>query len=408
MVDSDVVVVGASLAGCAAARLFALRGARVTLVEKRPDPDAYKVVCTHYLQPAVVPILERLGLLEEVEQAGAVRAMVDIWTRWGWLEWQDPDFYGFNLRREVLDPMLRRAAVETPGVDYLGGGTVDGLVEEDGRIRGVHVRGPDGEATTVRARLVVGADGRDSRTARLAGVPARLRPHGRFGYFAYFEGVPRPRGERSQMWLLDPDCAYSFPGDGGRTCIAAFFAGHERVDGVRRDPDAAVRAVFDKLEDAPGLAEGRRVSKWIGKIDNTNLRRPPAARGIAFAGDAAMASDPVWGVGCGYAFQSADWLVEHTAGALHGSDADLDRALARYRRRHRWSLGSHHFLLSDASTGRRLNATERMLMKAAIHDRELALGFERFGARVVTPQGFLPGAIARAAAVTVRRSLAPA
>ena len=47
MSDFDAVVVGASVAGCTAARLYAQRGARVALVEKRPDIDAYKTVCTH-------------------------------------------------------------------------------------------------------------------------------------------------------------------------------------------------------------------------------------------------------------------------------------------------------------------------------------------------------------------------
>ena len=36
----DAVVVGASVAGCTAARFLAFAGARVALVEKRPDPDA--------------------------------------------------------------------------------------------------------------------------------------------------------------------------------------------------------------------------------------------------------------------------------------------------------------------------------------------------------------------------------
>src|SRR3954451_21575048 len=42
--DFDAVIVGASVAGCTAARLFAQRGARVALVERRPDLDAYKTV----------------------------------------------------------------------------------------------------------------------------------------------------------------------------------------------------------------------------------------------------------------------------------------------------------------------------------------------------------------------------
>ena len=58
--DFEAVVVGASVAGCTAARLFAQRGARVALVERRPDVDAYKTVCTHYIQPSATPTIEKL------------------------------------------------------------------------------------------------------------------------------------------------------------------------------------------------------------------------------------------------------------------------------------------------------------------------------------------------------------
>src|SRR3712207_6934859 len=58
----DVVVVGASVAGCTAARLFGQAGARVALVEKRPDGDAYKVTCTHAMLSSASPTITRLGL----------------------------------------------------------------------------------------------------------------------------------------------------------------------------------------------------------------------------------------------------------------------------------------------------------------------------------------------------------
>jgi flavin-dependent dehydrogenase len=69
--DFDAVVVGARVAGCTAARLYAQRGARVALVERRPDLDAYKTVCTHYIQPSATPTIERLGLAGPIEERGA-------------------------------------------------------------------------------------------------------------------------------------------------------------------------------------------------------------------------------------------------------------------------------------------------------------------------------------------------
>ena len=64
----------------------------------------------------------------------------------------------------------------------------------------------------LNARLIVAADGRDSKLARLARVPGRIKPHGRFFYWAYWSGV-RPATTRSKVWLLDPDAAYTFPNE---------------------------------------------------------------------------------------------------------------------------------------------------------------------------------------------------
>src|SRR5438270_2867353 len=84
--DYDAVIVGASLAGCATATMLGRAGARVALVEQRPDPGAYKKICSHYIQSSAVASLERLGLLEPMMRAGAVRSRVRLHTPWGWIE----------------------------------------------------------------------------------------------------------------------------------------------------------------------------------------------------------------------------------------------------------------------------------------------------------------------------------
>lgn len=83
--EYDVAVVGASVAGCTAATLFARRGASVALVERHSDLNAYKVLCTHFIQPSAVPTIERLGLASPIEEAGGIRNGLELWTRWGWL-----------------------------------------------------------------------------------------------------------------------------------------------------------------------------------------------------------------------------------------------------------------------------------------------------------------------------------
>jgi len=81
--EYDVVVVGASLAGCTAAVLFGRAGLRVALVERHRTMSAYKSVCTHFIQPSGVPTLERLGVLPALREAGAVISGMEFWSRWG-------------------------------------------------------------------------------------------------------------------------------------------------------------------------------------------------------------------------------------------------------------------------------------------------------------------------------------
>src|SRR5215213_4523439 len=116
----DVVVVGASVAGCTAARLFGQAGARVALVERRPDIDAYKVTCTHAMLASASPTVTRLGLDPLLEERGAVRIRGDGWTPFGgWLHAPDDAPRGWGVTRRTLDPMLRRLAADTPGVELM-------------------------------------------------------------------------------------------------------------------------------------------------------------------------------------------------------------------------------------------------------------------------------------------------
>jgi menaquinone-9 beta-reductase len=380
--EYDAVVVGGSLAGCAAARLLALRGARVAMVEKRPELDAYKVICTHNIQAGAVPAMERLGIGPAIRDAGAVCAQTDIWTRYGWIRPPDRGLLSLNLRRSVLDPIVRRLAIETPGVDYLPGLTAVGL-EGDEQVEGVRVSGHGDKERPLRARLLVAADGRDSQLARMAGVSGRVRPHERFCYFSYFKDVPLRDPNRGMVWFSDPDLAYIHPNEEGVSMVAVT-PSKRRLNEFRGDPESAVRAHFRSLADAPSLDSARPIAKWFGKLEMPSTIRPAAARGMAFVGDAAQASDPIFGAGCGWAFQSADWLAEEVGPALvHGSNRDLNRALGTYARRHRRELGAHHWLISDYSSGRRFSPIEKLVYSTAARDAELAGRVEDFATRSI-------------------------
>lgn len=403
--DYDVAVVGASLAGCSAAIMLARSGARVALVEKSPDPKAFKRICSHYIQSSGVRPLERIGLLEPMMQAGALRSRACAWTRWGWV---DPPAestlpVGINLRRERLDPLIREMAAETPGVDLILGHTVQELIHEGDRVCGCTARDSHGQTLELRTRLVVGADGRGSRVAKLAQVDTKTSPHGRFAYGGYFDG-PRPaRYPNSALWLLDPDMVGAFPTDNDQTFYAVM-PGKERLPEFRQDPAAALQSFVAAIPDAPPIAESQLVGEVVGKIDMTNVVNTPTAPGLALVGDAASAVDPLWGVGCGFALQSSEWLADSIIPALAGAES-LERGLQRYRRRYSRGLKGHTREILDYATGRKINSGEKLFFSAASHDERTARVFEAFGSRNIGPGRMLATGIPLAVIASARRSL---
>jgi 2-polyprenyl-6-methoxyphenol hydroxylase-like FAD-dependent oxidoreductase len=403
--DRDAVIVGASLAGCTTAILLARAGARVTLVEKQPDPTAFKRICSHFIQASAIPTFERLGLLEPILAAGGVRSRFHAWTRWGWIE-APPEEAGLclNLRRQVLDPLVREAAATEPGVDLLLGQTAERLLWNGSTIGGVVVRDRDGAETELRAPLTIGADGRDSRVAELSGVPTKTRPHGRVAYGGYFEGARPDLAPDTAMWMLDPQWVAAFPTDNDLTFYAAMVT-KDRLPEFKRDPSGALVRLIADVPEAPPIREGHLVEPVLGKIDMLNRARVQTAPGLALAGDAALAIDPLFGVGCGWALQSGEWLADAVAPALRGEEP-LHRGLDRYRRRHRRELRGHAFMIHDYASGRKLTPAERMLMAAAVRDPQIASAFDRVGTRRTKPVGELARILPRVVAVNARHALA--
>jgi menaquinone-9 beta-reductase len=158
------------------------------------------------------------------------------------------------------------------------------------------------------------------------------------------------------------------------------------------------------LPDAPDLKRARPLDRPVLVKDYPSEWRPAVVQGMALIGDAQMSLDPLWGVGCGFAFQTAQWLVDCTASSLR-SGAPLAPGLKRYARTVAQRLGGHRFLMVDFAKRRRFNAIERLMFSAAARDRQMARHLHAFGARLTSPMQFLsPRALLRATWVNLRRS----
>jgi len=173
--EADVCVVGAGPAGLVLALLLVASGRSVAVLEKSGSHG--REFRGEILQPGALSLLDRLGVLAGARARGAHehsrfqlverdRAVLDI--DYGTLP--GPHNHLLSVPQSHVLAELAERCAKYDGFRLLDGRRVNGLLHEDGgRVAGVTADGPDGPVA-VRARVVVGADGRFSRVRRLAGI----------------------------------------------------------------------------------------------------------------------------------------------------------------------------------------------------------------------------------------------
>jgi len=311
----DAVIVGARCAGAATAMLLATFGLRVLIFDKsRYGTDT---LSTHALMRPAVLLLQRWGLTDRLEAEGTPRitktsfiytdderreaAEVDIKRRHGVDALYAP-------RRSVLDRILVDAAREAGADVHHGVQMLDLLHADDGRVAGVRLRDESGNVRDVRAGTVVGADGRRSGVARLAGsTPYVLGRHMTSCAYGYFRDLPID-GNR---WYFRPGMgAGAIPTNDGRTLIFASVP-EDFAQGPAVDRTRAFHRVI--REAAPDIAARVADERLVGKLyffgGMRGFLRQPWGDGWALVGDAGYMTDPITAHGITNALRDAELLA---------------------------------------------------------------------------------------------------
>lgn len=215
----DVVIIGAGPGGSAAAISLARTGWNVLLIDKASFPR--DKVCGDMISPRSQRVLSALGCLPALEAACPNRVNSGAFYLHGERimaakvpQVQGLTDYGYVLPRTLFDDIIFRQA-QTAGAQ-----TIEQCEVKDARVEsdGVTVRAErEGKPCIFHARLVIGADGARSVTARAAGLGAQRVKSGSIALRAYYEGVA---GDPSRVDIcfdksFFPGYAWIFPlGDG--------------------------------------------------------------------------------------------------------------------------------------------------------------------------------------------------
>lgn len=342
----DVVVVGAGPAGAATAILLAEHGLAVTLLDRARFPRPK--ICGEYLSPEAPRVLDRLGVLKAVDDRAVPLAGMTITAPDGTVvvgtyravgPFRPYREHAMAIPRETLDALLVERVRALP-IDFREGARATDVLVEGDRVAGVEAAAPDGRALTLRAPLVIAADGRASVIAERLGLRRahRLR---RMALVTYVTDVPSCR-DRGEIFVDPPDYAILNPVAPGRANLSLVVPlEHAAPWSGRLETFFTARArhlphLARRLAGARMVAPVRAMGPLAYKV------LPPRAGGVLLVGDAAGFFDPFTGEGVFAALRGAELAAATAVRALGAPDFSREALVAYERARRRAFAGKEH------------------------------------------------------------------
>ena len=346
----DAIVVGGGPAGASVAAALARAGVDVLVLDRARFPRAK--VCSEYLSPEASRLLATMGALDAVERDAARLAGMRVRAPDGtWMQGEFAAAHGYRaysdrglaLPRERLDAILLDCARRAGARIEEGVRVVDVERDATGRAAGVRVM-VGGTLRTIRAPLVVGADGLRSVVARRLRLARTGRWPRRVALVSHYRGVADV-GDCGEMHVEHDGYAGIADVGGGVANVAVVVPAR-----YGRDVAAAGATAFSEawLRRRPHLtarfAGAVRVSPVRATGPFASHARRAWSPGAALVGDAADFFDPFTGEGIYAALRGGEMLAAHLvqvagvnalAGGGPGWSTAVDDALRAYDRTRR-------------------------------------------------------------------------
>lgn len=294
--ETDVAVVGAGGGGAVLALALAKQGIDTVVLDQAPGPP--KGLRGEILQPNGQQVLDRLGVLQSLPADATRVVRVFHFCRAGGARLCSID-YG------DLPPPYNRAIVTLPNVAHHAivaavqqhknatlryGTSFTGLLREGSQVVGLSTHGPDG-TTTIRAKIVVGADGAFSKVREALKIPADLYLYPD-GYLIAILESEEPVSE-SFYYVGHKTILGIFPATGNKAYLF-YMIPKDSMEVVKQRGIAALQEQWSQI--APQFSRlFRCLRDWsqTAYMPTGRVRTPTwVADGAVLIGDAAHAMNP--------------------------------------------------------------------------------------------------------------------
>lgn len=348
----DILIIGGGMAGGAMAALLADTGLRIRVLDGAPEPAAPEgapELRVSAINEASHWLLRSAGAWQRLP-AGRVCAYTDMEVRDG-DGTGEVDFHAHEAGAEQLGWILENAALvralydrctERDRLQWESSVRVTALAREDA---GWRAELADGSVR--RARLLIGADGANSRVRAAAGIPAPVRDSGHHALVATLQ-TEIPHGHCARQVFLDQ----------GPVALLPLFGDGHQCSLVWSAPPGEIERLAALDDDTLARELTTTTASWLGRIEPASARAHFPIRelhasdysrpGLALIGDAAHVVHPLAGQGINLGLLDAGVLAEEIERARgRGLAFDHESVLRRYQRRRR----GHNALMQNALRG---------------------------------------------------------
>jgi len=327
----DMIVVGAGPGGSFTAKTAAKAGLDVLLIEKRQqigDPvrcaeGVNKVMLATYIKPDPAWISADVKGSRIFSPDGT---MIEMGEELSGAE------VGYVLERKVFDRAMVREAANA-GVEVMVKTRATGLLMNDGYVCGITAQHM-GNNYEIRSKIVIGADGIESKVGRWAGIDTSLTPIEMCTCAQYLMTNIDFDPEFCEFHLgteIAPSgYIWVFPKGNGSANVGIGITGDKSINGN-------VKQLLDKFIEKR-FPEGKIIEIVVGGVPvSRNLKRT-VANGLILVGDAAHQSDPLTGGGIINSMWAGEMAGRVGANAVKANDVSAE-FLQAYEKEWRSELG---------------------------------------------------------------------